>query len=63
MDARRKLADVAGIAQVELHRGDIVRHPLVQNIVDAYERCGADEAAEAANPAPPAPEQRSREGT
>jgi len=29
---------VKGIAQVELERGDIVRHRLVQNIVNAYER-------------------------
>jgi phosphate starvation-inducible protein PhoH and related proteins len=37
-DAKNKLRGVPGIAQVELERGDIVRHRLVQNIVDAYER-------------------------
>jgi phosphate starvation-inducible protein PhoH and related proteins len=36
-DAMRKLRGIKGIAQVELERGDIVRHRLVQNIVNAYE--------------------------
>jgi phosphate starvation-inducible PhoH-like protein len=38
VDATEKLRGIKGIAQVELLRGDIVRHRLVQNIVDAYER-------------------------
>jgi phosphate starvation-inducible protein PhoH len=33
-----RLRGVKGIAQVELERSDIVRHRLVQNIVNAYER-------------------------
>ena len=33
-----KLRGIKGIATVELERGDIVRHRLVQNIVNAYER-------------------------
>jgi phosphate starvation-inducible PhoH-like protein len=37
-DATDKLRGVKGIGLVELERGDIVRHRLVQNIVDAYER-------------------------
>jgi len=37
-DALGRLRDMKGIAAVELERGDIVRHKLVQNIVDAYER-------------------------
>jgi phosphate starvation-inducible protein PhoH and related proteins len=37
-DALRKLRGVKGIGVVELQRGDIVRHRLVQNIVNAYER-------------------------
>jgi phosphate starvation-inducible PhoH-like protein len=37
-DAVRKLRNVKGIAMVELERGDIVRHRLVQNIVNAYEK-------------------------
>jgi phosphate starvation-inducible PhoH-like protein len=38
VDAVEKLKGIKGIAQVELLRADIVRHRLVQNIVDAYER-------------------------
>jgi phosphate starvation-inducible PhoH-like protein len=38
VDAAEKLRGVNGIGLVELERGDIVRHRLVQNIVDAYER-------------------------
>ena len=37
-DALSKLKGVKGIGVVELERGDIVRHRLVQNIVNAYER-------------------------
>lgn len=37
-DALRKLRGIKGIGVVELERGDIVRHRLVQNIVNAYER-------------------------
>jgi len=38
VDATEKLRGIKGIAIVELERGDIVRHRLVQNIVNAYER-------------------------
>lgn len=38
LDAMRRLRGIKGIAMVELERGDIVRHRLVQNIVNAYER-------------------------
>ncbi len=38
IDALEKLQGIKGIAEVELERGDIVRHRLVQNIVNAYER-------------------------
>src|SRR6476619_5614857 len=37
-DALRKLRGITGIGVVELERGDIVRHRLVHNIVNAYER-------------------------
>ena len=37
-DAMDKLKGIKGIATVELERQDIVRHRLVQNIVNAYER-------------------------
>jgi len=36
IDAMEKLAGIRGIGMIELKRGDIVRHRLVQNIVDAY---------------------------
>jgi phosphate starvation-inducible PhoH-like protein len=38
IDALSKLRGIKGIGVVELERGDIVRHRLVQNIVNAYER-------------------------
>ena len=38
VDAMEKLSGIKGIGVVELERGDIVRHRLVQNIVNAYER-------------------------
>ncbi len=38
IDARRKLSGIKGVAFIELGRSDIVRHRLVQNIVQAYNR-------------------------
>jgi phosphate starvation-inducible PhoH-like protein len=52
VDARAKLGDIQGIARVDLDRTDIVRHPLVQRIVDAYER--------SAGPRPEIPDDRPR---
>ena len=40
IDAVAKLNGIQGIAIVQLQRGDIVRHRLVQNIVDAYGKEG-----------------------
>ena len=40
VDAVEKLRGIKGIGMVELDRADIVRHRLVQNIVNAYERLG-----------------------
>jgi phosphate starvation-inducible PhoH-like protein len=37
-DAMARLSGIKGVALIELERGDIVRHRLVQNIVNAYER-------------------------
>jgi len=37
VDGLQRLGGLDGIASVKLARGDIVRHPLVQNIVNAYE--------------------------
>ena len=38
-DARNVLDGVRGIAVTEFRSEDVVRHPLVQAIVDAYDRC------------------------
>jgi len=38
VDAQQRLAGIKGLAFVRLDRGDIVRHRLVQNVVDAYAR-------------------------
>jgi phosphate starvation-inducible PhoH-like protein len=40
IDAKEKLKGIKGIGMIELAREDIVRHRLVQNIVNAYERKG-----------------------
>jgi phosphate starvation-inducible PhoH-like protein len=41
LDVRERLAGIEGIAFCTLGRDDIVRHPLVQKIVDAYEASDA----------------------
>jgi len=38
VDAMRRLRDLPGCGRVELGTADIVRHPLVQRIVEAYDR-------------------------
>ncbi|MCX8098513.1 MAG: PhoH family protein [Casimicrobiaceae bacterium] len=38
LDARRVLAEVPGIAFIDFTAADVVRHPLVAKIVNAYER-------------------------
>jgi len=38
VEARRILADVSGLTFVEFHEEDVIRHPLVGRIVQAYER-------------------------
>jgi phosphate starvation-inducible protein PhoH and related proteins len=43
VDAMSKLRGIKGIAMMQLDRADIVRHRLVQNIVNAYERVPQDE--------------------
>jgi phosphate starvation-inducible protein PhoH and related proteins len=37
IEARQALAGVAGIALIEFSKRDVVRHPLVQRIINAYE--------------------------
>jgi phosphate starvation-inducible PhoH-like protein len=38
IEARRILADVRGIAFTDFSAADVVRHPLVARIIDAYEK-------------------------
>jgi phosphate starvation-inducible PhoH-like protein len=38
IEARRVLAEVRGIAFTDFTSADVVRHPLVQKIISAYER-------------------------
>jgi phosphate starvation-inducible PhoH-like protein len=40
VEAREILKGIVGIGLVSLSKEDIVRHPLVQKIVDAYDRRG-----------------------
>ncbi len=47
IDAIHRLRGVPGIARVALERSDIVRHPLVQNIVERY---GAEETEDREDP-------------
>jgi phosphate starvation-inducible PhoH-like protein len=64
-DAIDRLAKVKGVATVLLDRSDIVRHPLVQAIVNAYEEDepGRDRDVRPAEPAEgPAPEGTPRTG-
>jgi phosphate starvation-inducible PhoH-like protein len=44
-EARRILAGVRGIAFSEFSAADVVRHPLVARIIDAYEKHSQDDAA------------------
>lgn len=37
LEAQRALRNIEGIAIVEFQRRDVVRHPLVQRIIAAYE--------------------------
>lgn len=46
LQALRILKGVKGIGVIEYEKKDIVRHPLVQRIVDAYEKREKDEAQE-----------------
>jgi len=44
IEARRILADVRGIAFTDFTAADVVRHPLVARIIDAYEKDAAEAA-------------------
>jgi phosphate starvation-inducible PhoH-like protein len=43
IEARRILAGVRGIAFTEFSAQDVVRHPLVARIIDAYEKHAHEE--------------------
>jgi phosphate starvation-inducible protein PhoH and related proteins len=58
-DAVERLKKVPGVAAVILDKSDIVRHPLVQAIVDAYETNNDPAQAGGSNPSPePASKER-----
>ena len=42
IEARQVLKDVRGIAFTEFQNDDVVRHPLVARIIDAYDSYQAD---------------------
>ena len=46
VDAQHLLRNLAGIGMVALEKKDIVRHPLVQKVVDAYEQRDRNELPE-----------------
>lgn len=37
IDAKKRLSNIAGISWIEMTKHDIVRHPIVQKIVEAYD--------------------------
>ncbi len=41
-EAGRVRADVSGLAFITFHEDDVIRHPLVGRIVQAYERAGRE---------------------
>jgi phosphate starvation-inducible PhoH-like protein len=43
VESRRILADVRGIAFTEFGAQDVVRHPLVARIIDAYDKAKQEE--------------------
>ena len=46
VDLQGILGDIEGLSFVHLDKRDVVRHKIVQDIVDAYERAGADIAGQ-----------------
>ena len=55
LEASRRLENVPGVAVVRLDAGDVVRHPLVQRIIDAYREREAPPAPAPDAPLPSAP--------
>lgn len=48
IDAARRLGRTAGVGFIALDRGDVVRHPIVQRVIDAYGDDDADPGTPAA---------------
>jgi phosphate starvation-inducible PhoH-like protein len=46
IEARKVLAEVPGIAFVTFTEKDVVRHPLVQEVIRAYDRFETDREAD-----------------
>ena len=62
-DASEVLRDVGGIAVTQFGSADVVRHPLVARIVEAYEAAGTRNGAAAPpEPVPPPPPATFQEG-
>jgi phosphate starvation-inducible PhoH-like protein len=59
LDAMQRLAGIKGLAFVHLDRQDIVRHRLVQNIVEAYARRGTSGLSAGASHRPAGPQEPS----
>jgi phosphate starvation-inducible PhoH-like protein len=49
VEARRVLEGVRGIGFMSFVPADVVRHPLVQSIIQAYDRAGASSAGQGAS--------------
>ncbi len=62
VDAAKVLEDVDGIGFMRFEQADVVRHPLVQSIVRAYERHVAAERAEKADKAERAVARKGKQG-
>ena len=59
-DALDRLQNIPGIAQVRMHAEDIVRNPLVNQIVKAYEKLPVSQERENASEGRGVPEQRAK---
>jgi len=54
VQARRILEGISGICFIQFSREDVIRHPLVQEIIDAYERTESGKAPAGNGPSPEA---------
>src|SRR5947209_14356381 len=56
LEAQQILDGIDGIQFCTFTEVDVVRHPLVQQIIKAYDRLDADKKSRSRKPAPPQPE-------